>query len=306
MKRTVVVTGATGRQGGVVARHLLQQGWHVRGVTRHPAGPAARLLARLGVELIEGDLNSRASLDRALQGAYGVFGVTDFWEHGFEAEVRQGKTLVDAAVDARVQHFVFNSVGGVDRTEGLAIAHFDSKRAIEAHLRRGGLAATVFRPVTFLENFVSRRIRKAVCVDGVFRFCIRPSTPFQMVAMHDVGAFVAKAFAEPGVYADRAMEIASVRVTMLEFVAALASALGRPVRYECLGPALQWVIAAYVQVTGTSGRYKVGPSLIAQFRWNNASPAGGWDADIEALRRLHPGLMTIREWMASVNWRAGL
>jgi len=302
--RTVVVTGATGRQGGAVARRLLAQGWAVRALTRHPDGAAALALAALGAELAEGDLDSRASLDRAFKEAHGVFGVTDFWEHGYEAEVRQGKTLVDAAVAAGIRHFVFNSVGGAERTAGLGISHFDTKREIERHLRQSGLQFSIFRPVTFFENFITPRFRQAIRERGILRFGIEPDQSFQMVAMEDVSTFVLRAFENPDHYAGRALELASDRFSLRDFAAALGDAIGRSVRYQYVPRPLQQLVAAYVSVTGACGHYKVGPSLVHQFSWNNRSATGGWDADLAALRQLHPGLLRMRDWVSGVDWKS--
>jgi uncharacterized protein YbjT (DUF2867 family) len=304
--RLVAVLGATGRQGGAVARRLLGRGWRVRALTRRPGGLEARALAALGAEVHEADLDSPASLEAAFHDAHGAYLVTDFWEHGLAAEVRHGANAIDAATRAGIRHLVFSSVGGTDRTEGLGITHFDGKRRIERHLARSGLLFTIFRPVTFLENFVSPRYRSAIAQRGVFDFCIDPAKPFQMVAMQDVGVFVEMAFADPNAFQGRALELASDRCTMTEFAAALEEHLRRPVRYRLVGPAMQRLLAFAFVATGSVGRYKAGPSLIAQFRWNNASATGGWDAAIDQLRRLHPGLMTIREWIRSVDWRQGL
>jgi uncharacterized protein YbjT (DUF2867 family) len=124
--KTVLVTGATGQQGGAVARHLLKRpGFVVRALTRDSAKPAARTLAQSGAEIMRGDLNDPASIRRAMEGAYGVFSVQNFMETGFEGEVRQGKALADAAKAAGVQHFVYTSVVSADRHTGLP--HFESK-----------------------------------------------------------------------------------------------------------------------------------------------------------------------------------
>jgi uncharacterized protein YbjT (DUF2867 family) len=302
----VAVLGATGRQGGAVARRLIVRGWRVRALTRYAPAPAARELAALGAEVREADLESPGSLEAAFRGAYGAFLVTDFWEHGLAAEVRQGRNAVEAAARAGVRHLVFSSVGGTDRTEGLGIAHFDGKRRIEQYLARSGMPFTILRPVTFLENFVSLRYRSAIAQRGVFDFCIDPATPFQMVAMQDVSVFAEKALADPAAFAGRAIELASDRCTMPEFAAALGEHLRRPVRYRHVGPAMQRMLALAFVATRSVGRYKAGPSLIAQFRWNNASPTGGWDADIDRLREMHPGLTTIREWVRGVDWLQGL
>src|ERR1700737_3260600 len=112
---TVLVTGATGRQGGAVVRHLLPKGWRLRALTRNPSSHAAQELARNGVEVVQGDLDDPSSLDRALRGVYGVYSVQDFWTVGAKREVQQGKNLADVAKKAGVQHFVYSSVGGAER-----------------------------------------------------------------------------------------------------------------------------------------------------------------------------------------------
>ncbi len=113
--KIIVVTGATGKQGGSVCRHLLAAGWDVRAFTRKPDSSAARGLADKGADVVKGDLNERSSIDQALQAVYGVYSVQNFWEQGIDAEVNQGKQLADAAQSAEVKHIVYSSVGGADR-----------------------------------------------------------------------------------------------------------------------------------------------------------------------------------------------
>src|SRR5947209_8924264 len=116
--QTILVTGATGQQGGAVARHLLASGWKVRALTRDRWKPSARVLTELGAEVVEGDLERPASLFPAVEGVYGVFGVQTNWEDGVAAEIRQGKNLADISKAAGVRHFVYSSVGGADRRSG--------------------------------------------------------------------------------------------------------------------------------------------------------------------------------------------
>ncbi len=108
--RVVLVTGATGRQGGAVIRHMLLKGWKLRALTRKTNNHAAQELARSGVELVQGDLEDPASLPRAVQGAYGVYSVQDFWAVGAKREVQQGKNIADAAKKA-------NAAPSVERNE---------------------------------------------------------------------------------------------------------------------------------------------------------------------------------------------
>ena len=102
----VLVTGATGRQGGAVARHLLQRAIPVRALSRNPGKPSAEALARSGAEVVGGDLDDRASLAKAMEGVSGVFSVQNWWETGTSREIQQGMNVAEAAKDARVPHFV--------------------------------------------------------------------------------------------------------------------------------------------------------------------------------------------------------
>ena len=142
--KPVLVTGATGRQGGAVLKHLLERGWPVRALTRRPDSPAALGLAARGVEIAAGDMEDPASLERAMRGVHGVYSVQDFWSSGAEREVRQGYSVADATAATGVAHLVYSSVGGVERNSG--IDHWETKWRIEqlsaaATADAGGLAA---------------------------------------------------------------------------------------------------------------------------------------------------------------------
>src|SRR5262249_30478831 len=140
----VLVTGATGRQGGAVARSLLDRRIAVRALSRNPGKPSAQALAALGAEVVGGDLHDAAALTRAMEGVRGVFSVQNWWETGAAREVRQGKNVADAAKAARVPHLVYSSVGGAER--GADITHWKTKWEIENYIRQLGLRATILRP----------------------------------------------------------------------------------------------------------------------------------------------------------------
>ena len=137
-ERTVLVTGATGKQGGAVARELLHRGYRVRALTREPGKPAAQELAGLGADVVRGDLDDPESLRPSLEGVYGAFSMQNYWETGFEREVAQGIALADLASEIGVQHFVYDSVGSANRETGLS--HFESKWRIEERIRELDLA----------------------------------------------------------------------------------------------------------------------------------------------------------------------
>jgi len=151
--KVIAVNGATGQQGGAVARKLLTEGWKVCALTRNEDKPAAQELASLGAEIVPGDMENRAELDSAFQGAYGVFSVQNFWlpNVGYEGEIRQGKNVADSAKAARVQHLVYSSVGSAHR--GMGQKHFESKWRIEQYIHSLGIPYTILRPVAFMDNY---------------------------------------------------------------------------------------------------------------------------------------------------------
>ena len=141
--KLILVTGATGKQGGAVARELLRRGYRVRGLTRNASSKRALALTALGIEMVQGDFDKPDTISSALQGAYGAFSVQNYWEHGKTAEIRQGVSFADAAQAAGVAHMVYSSVAHANESTG--IAHFDSKYKIEEHIRMIGLPYTIFR-----------------------------------------------------------------------------------------------------------------------------------------------------------------
>ena len=161
-ERLILVTGATGNQGGAVARSLLYRGFRVRALTRDPQKPEAQALTEQGAEVVQGDMEDRSAMDQVLEGTYDIFSVQNFWEAGYDREVQQGKTVADAAKAAGVEHFVYSSVGSAHRQTG--IPHFESKWEIEEHVRQIGLPYTILRPVAFMQNWEWTR----EMIDGVW------------------------------------------------------------------------------------------------------------------------------------------
>lgn len=268
-KCPIVVTGATGRQGGAVARKLIADGWAVRAFVRDADAPGARALSQLGATLVVGDLNDEFSIARSLDGAYGVFSVQS-WADGTDVEERQGKSLALAASEAKIEHFVYSSVGGADRNTG--IPHFESKHRIEELIREIGLPSTIFRPVYFMENLL--RQRDAIC-HGRLTPPINPDVSLQLVAVEDLAEFVALAFRTSGGWLGHTTEIAGDECTFLEVAEVLSRVLGRTVD-------VQPVI------------HPAGAERGALAEWLEDY---GYDADIERLRRMLPTLQTLREWV---------
>jgi uncharacterized protein YbjT (DUF2867 family) len=281
--KTILVIGATGNQGDSVVRSLLAGGWPVRAFTRDRSKHKMQILEEMGAHVVTGDLNDRASLDKALKGVYGVFGVLAFHEEGIEGEKRQGKTLAEAAKNAGVKHLIYSSVGGAERRTG--IPHFESKWEIEEHIRSIGLPSTIFRPVFFMYNFNAPpfNLRQQI-LGGVLSLPIRPDKPIQMLAPEDLGAFVRMAFENPRDFLGKAIELAGDELTMPEAALAFSRATGKQVRYEEMP-------------IDTVRSYSEDMALM--FQWFNDR---GYQADIGALRSMHPSMMTLEWWLCKTGW----
>lgn len=279
-ERIVLVTGATGRQGGAVIAQLRGKNYPVRAVTRNPDKPEARALVGHGTEVVRADLNDPESLTRAVDGVYGVFAVQTPAEHGAAVEVRQGMNLADAAKRTRMSHFVYSSVASADQQTG--IPHFDSKARIEDHIRATGLRYTVIRPVFFMENLLGMR---STVEQGSLALPLRPETRLQMIAADDIGAFAAMAFERPGHWQGKTIEIAGDEISMADLTASLSRITGREVEYQQI---------PWDQFERTAGR-----EMTLMYRWFEQA---GYRVDIPAVRREYPNLTTLERWFQS-KWR---
>jgi len=276
------VTGAAGQQGGTVARRLLADGWKVRGLTRDVNKPAAKELAGLGAELMPGDMDNRSELDAALKGAYGVFSVQNFWlpNVGFEGEIKQGKNVADAARAAGVQHLVYSSVGAAHR--GAGQKHFDSKWIIEQYIHALGVAYTILRPAAFMENYEWSR---AQILNGTYvGRGLRPGKGVQNIAVEDIGVFAALAFADPKRYVGKTIELSGDELTEPQIAETFARVIGRPV-----------TLAEPIPGAGRRSEEE----MKAMFVFFDGE---GYDADIASLRKIHPGLLTLEQYLRRNGW----
>jgi uncharacterized protein YbjT (DUF2867 family) len=224
--RTILVTGVTGQQGGAVAQALEGAGFHLRGLTRKPDSERAAALARLGVDVVKGDMDDEAALRPALAGAWGVFGVQNAGEAGVEREEEQGKRLATLAREAGVEHYVYTSVGSADKRTG--VPHFDSKGRIEDTVRGLGFPShVILRPVFFMENLVAPYTLQG----STLAVALAPGVKLQMIAVEDIGWFGARAFTHAAALNRREIDIAGDVRTMPEAAEILAKALGWPIAF---------------------------------------------------------------------------
>jgi uncharacterized protein YbjT (DUF2867 family) len=280
--RPIVVTGATGKQGGATARLLLTRGRAVRALVRDPATPAARALEAAGAELVTGDLDDPAGLAPALDGAAGLFAIPPvaYGPTGtdVELEATRGRALIAAAAERGVEQVVLSTVA----TTGAETSGVRGKAAIEKYLHENIPLPTVLRPVRFMTNYLGTNpLGLDGIANGLHRHLFPPHEPFQSIALEDIAEFAALAFADPVRFAGRTLELAGDDLTPVQAAAAISAATGVPVRYEQLdedeAAALNPEIAA------------IRSHWIAGHRWH---------ADIEALRIVHPGLRTLADWLA--------
>lgn len=280
--KIILVTGATGTQGGAVARELLQRGYEVRGLTRNPASERARVLADLGVTMVKGDYEDAPSLAAAMAGVHGVFAVTDWGEHGTDREVLHGRQLIEAATRAGVSHFVFTSVAEAE--SGTGIPHFDSKFDIEKILYDSGLPYSIVRPVEFMNNI---HFSKDRILGGVLADPRDPDRRHQWIAARDIGFFVGEMFDHPDRWLGQAINIAGDEMTIGEY----ADLLG-----ECLGVDVQ-----YRQMGWEEFEAALGDEMTQMYRWFD-SP--GYQVDIRALREKYPNLTTMEDYLNGLGWNA--
>ena len=274
-RKTILVFGATGNQGGAVVRQLLRSTFALRAVTRNPEGQAAQALTAQGIQVIKGDLDDDASLKAAFEGAWGVFAVQSPWEGGVQREEEQGKRVARLARRAGVQHFVYSSVGSAERATG--IPHFDSKWRVENEVRAVGFPShVVVRPVFFMENLTSPWFLNG----DVLGTAMKPDTKVQMVAVDDIGRLGARAFTDAAKLSGRAIELAGDAVTMAQAAAVLSHALGRDI------PFVEYPIGAIREQS---------EDMALMLEWFERV---GYGADIAALDDEFGPMTRLKDWAA--------
>lgn len=205
--RTVAVVGATGLQGGAVARALLRRGWHVRALTRAPGGKKARVLAGLGCEVVEAQLDDPDTLTRAFDGAHGVFNVQNHHISGYEGEVAQGRNVTDAALGTGVALVVYGAGGlGGQRT---GVGSWDTKLDVAAYMRARGLPVTILRPMAFMELMTDRKFFPSSSTWDMMPRLLGSARPVGWISVTDVARIAAQAFAAPEQFLGRDLPLAA-------------------------------------------------------------------------------------------------
>jgi uncharacterized protein YbjT (DUF2867 family) len=284
-KLNVLVTGATGKQGGHLVSELLARGHSVRALTRKPDSPAAAALAKRGVTIVTGDFEDQKGLERAARGVDTVFAMSTPYERGPETEIREGINILRAAASAGVTHLVYTSVAGADRASG--IPHFDSKFEVEKEIQRSGVPFTIVAPVFFMENFLADWMLAGI-VQGSIAMALPATRRLQQIAVADIARFTALVIERRGSFLAQRIDIASDELTNATAAAAISEASGRPIAYTALP-----VDAVRQQ----------NEDLARMFEWFDRV---GYDADVVGLRELYPEVNWHRfsAWAREQDWPA--
>ncbi|KAK0267527.1 hypothetical protein LTR35_016257 [Friedmanniomyces endolithicus] len=293
MAKNILVTGATGKQGGAVIEALANNAdFTLLAQTRNASGSGAQKLEGKGnnIKVVQGDQDDVPGLFKnALEAAngpiWGVYSVQVSQGKGVthDGEIKQGKAMIDESVKAGVKHFVYGSVerGGDERSweNETPIPHFQSKWVIEHYLKdkAGPMGWTVLRPVAFMDNLAPGFPTQ------VFMAAMRDtlgSKPNQWIATSDIGVFAKLAFQSPKEYNHRAIGLAGDELTSAQLSQAFKNKTGQPMdgTFWFLGSFLKYMVA----------------ELGLMINWFGSD---GYKANIPELKKMHPGLLTLEEWI---------
>lgn len=303
-KRIIAVVGATGAQGGSLARAILNDpagGYSVRALTRKPSSAKAQQMAQLGAEVVQADLDDPASLIQAFEGAYGAFCVTNFWEHfSPERETAQAANMAAAAKAAGLRHVIWSTLEDTrkwipledDRMPTLMgkykVPHFDAKGQADRFFLDAGLPVTLLLTSFYFENFIYFGMgpRKTPSGKLVIAFPMG-SEKLPGIAVEDIGKCAYGIFRSGPELVGKTVGIAGEHLTGAEMAAALTRALGAEVVYEAVDP------EAYRDL-GFPGAQDIGN----MFQFNRDFSADFCQArSIELSRRLNPSLQTFGAWL---------
>ncbi|XP_072273453.1 nmrA-like family domain-containing protein 1 [Pyxicephalus adspersus] len=240
-KKVITVFGATGAQGGSVAKALLDNGtFAVRAVTRDVNKPAALKLKEAGAEVVAADLDDNKSLEAALQGAYGAFVVTNFWEHfSIDKEIAQGKRIADVSKRLGLTLVVYSGLENVKKLTGgkLEVLHFDGKGEVEEYFREIGVPMTSVRLPSYYENLLTFfRPQKDKDGDGYTLALPNGDVPLDGMSVKDLGGIVLSLLLNPSKYAGQDIGLSTEKLTPEQYAAIMTRVLGKNIRDAKISP----------------------------------------------------------------------
>lgn len=288
---TILVVGAAGAEGGSVARHLLHDGDdRVRCLVPEAATEGLEALVPAEAELVSISTDQLADWKAVMAGCSGIFVATDYWEL-FDAEVAQGRLIAEAAAEVGIGHFVYSGQPSArDLTDGrVEVPQFETKAAVEAHIRGLALPATFLHMSLYYEAFTTL-LQPRPQLDGSFTLGLpQGDVPLAAVSADDIGGVVAAVFRHPDRYIGRSLQVAGDEQPVSTYAAALGQATGSTVRYRHLPS----------QVFAAFGGFPGADDWAAMFDLTRSYGASRVDAIAEC-RSLFPALRTFDRWAADV------
>jgi uncharacterized protein YbjT (DUF2867 family) len=271
----ILVGGGTGKQGNAVVDQLLERGYRVRVLTRKPAGKNALALQAKGVEVVQGNYADTDSLLAAMTGVERMFFYSGFSRN----EAAEGENVVAAAKQVGITQLVYSSGAAAGPENGLQGA---AKMQVELAIVGSGVPYTVFRPVAFMENF--DRQQKRFATQGISD-SRDPERMLHFIAIEDIGFLVGEAFDDPAQWLNQAVNVASDKMTVAEYVDTFSTVMGQTIVYN------QLPLGEYLA--------SLPKPLRPLFRWYDEV---GYEADVAALRAEYPDLTTLDEYLRATGW----
>ncbi len=302
-KPLIAVIGATGAQGGGLVRAILAdpaRRFVVRAITRRPDGDAARALVARGAEVVAGDLDDPASLTRALEGAHGVFAVTNFWEHfSPERELAQAHNIARAAQAADIAHVIWSTLEDTRLEVPLddsrmptlmgryKVPHFDAKGQADALFAH--LPTTFLRTSFYWDNLIHFGMGPRRDADGRLVFVLpMGERPLPGIAAADIGACAHGLFVRGDATIGRHVGIAGEHLTGRQMAVAIGAALGEPVHHVAM-PFAEYAALPFPGAADLANMFQYKHGFNA--RYCASRP-------VERTRELHPGLASFEQWLA--------
>lgn len=267
MTKSILVIGATGKQGYAVVQQLLDEGWHVRALTRNANNEKLSALNHTNLEIFEGDLSNKEALEQAMAGQYGVYSVQPIIKDDVEEELRQGKSIIETAEQQNIDYVVYSTAGGVNRNR--KGPHFEALAEIENTLASSTLNYTIIKPSFFMDNF----LRITTVEEGRIYIpeFISPDIKFAMISTEDIAKIAVNIFNDAPQYNHQAIEIASDELSLNEVIEIFSSATSKP---------------AMIQGSFTSGT--------AERSWLEEK---GYEVNFDQMDQLNPGRLHLNDWI---------
>ncbi|WP_129664987.1 NmrA/HSCARG family protein [Phytoactinopolyspora endophytica] len=301
-KRVIAVVGATGAQGGGLARAILTDasgGFAVRALTRRPDSDTARELTALGAEVIKADISDLRSMTEAFDGAYGAFLVTNFWEHlSPEQEKLEAATMAQAAKAAGVTHVIWSTLEDTreyiplddERMPTLMgsykVPHFDAKAEANQFFTDAGVPSTFLQTTFYWENLLGPMAPKRGDDGRLVLAMPMADSPLAGIAVEDIGKTAYGIFRRGGDLVDRTVPIAGEHLTGTQMAEQLSAALGEEV--------------AYAPVPFDAIRAQPFPAAAEtgnMFQFYAEVPQFNAVRDLDVIRDLNPQLQTFQQWL---------